>query len=160
LKKLLAFVLVIIFVLASAGMVFAGSEATNTRGYEGEIASEHHEVENQEAEHNEQEHHGVPVTYYIQWVLIASVFGVALQYMFKKIRGQKEAKTEGLSLAYVVVGLGVLIYGFDYPQVLMGYHEPLFLGYLRLLFLLVSGILVTIYGVLGRFKKQSTLNSH
>jgi len=160
LKKLLAFVLVIIFVLVTTCMVFASSEATNTRDHEGEIVSEHHEVENQEAEHNEEEHHGAPVTYYIQWVLIISVFGVALQYMFKKIRGQKEAKMEGLSLAYVVVGLGVLIYGFDYPQVITGYHEPLFLGYLRLLFLLVSGILVTIYGVLGRLKKQSTSNSH
>ena len=132
LKKLLLFLLIVILIFVTACVVLATSEGVESSNHGGEVVSEHHKT---------------PIVYYIQWALILSIFSISLQYALKN-RHKKNIKKEGPFRAYAIVGMVFLVFFLGYTM--MDYHEPLLLGFLRLLLLFIGGVLVTFYGVLGR----------
>ena len=142
LKKLFVLTLVVAIVFLFTAVVFASSEVTETHDHVEEVATEH-----VEEGHAEEEHHGTPVTYYVQWFFIFAILGMALQYAVK-FRKYGQSGKESLFVAYAIVGMVFLVFFLSYTM--MDYHELLLLGFLRLLLLFISGALVTFYGVLGR----------
>ncbi|MDO8885889.1 hypothetical protein [Candidatus Oleimmundimicrobium sp.] len=142
LKKLFPFVLIIALIFLFTAVVFASSEAVKTHDHVEEDTTEH-----VEEGHAEEEHHGVPVAYYVQWFFIFAILGMAFQYAVKFQKHGQSGK-EGSFVAYAIVGMVFLVFFLGYTM--MDYHEPLLLGFLRLFLLFIGGALVTFYGVLGR----------
>lgn len=98
-------------------------------------------------------HPAPPKIYVIQWYLLVLIFVVGLWY-FIKVRNGKPHE-ESLLPGYVLVLLVFGYYVLSYLPAIKGYHEPVKLGFLRFVFLVLGCFLVTKYGVLGRHEEHS-----
>ena len=87
--------------------------------------------------------------YYLQWAILLLILFLVVSYMLRLFRLGKPAQTKtGLSFFLVVL---VFIYFFlGYPSSVADYHESLGLAVIRLLLMTFSGILVIVYGFLGK----------
>ncbi len=98
-------------------------------------------------------HAAPPRIYVIQWYLLVLIFIVGLWY-FIKVRNRKPHE-ESLLPGYILVVLVFGYYVLSYLPAIKGYHEPVKLGFLRFVFLVLGCFLVTKYGVLGRHEEHS-----
>ncbi len=98
-------------------------------------------------------HAAAPRIYVIQWYLLVLIFVVGLWY-FIKVRNGKPHQ-ESLLPGYILVVLVFGYYVLSYLPAIKGYHEPVKLGFLRFVFLVLGCFLVTKYGVLGRHEEHA-----
>lgn len=95
-----------------------------------------------------------PRIYVLQWYLLVLIFIVGLWY-FLKVKSGGKPHQESLLPAYILVILVFGYYTLSYLPAIKNYHEPVKLGFLRFIFLVVDCFLVTKYGVLGRHEEHS-----
>jgi hypothetical protein len=132
-----------------------GGEAVSEEGAgeegvaEGEAAKE-----GAAAEEGQEEHTGPPpFMYFMQWLILISTFGLGLGYLVT-VRTKGRSRHEGLRLAYALTILVFLFFALNYYPSITEYHEPGTIGFLKFLLLLLTGALITFYGVLGRHEEH------
>jgi len=102
-----------------------------------------------EAEGEAEAHHPPPSLYYIQWLALAAAFALGLFYAIK-LYFKGKPHHEKLILAYLLTLLAAGYFGISYVEAVKEYHEPALLNLLRFVLLMLTGVLITFYGVLGR----------
>ncbi len=95
-----------------------------------------------------------PRIYVLQWYLLVLIFIVGLWY-FIKVKAGGKPRQESLLPGYILVFLVFGYYALGYLPAIKNYHEPVKLGFLRFIFLVLGCLLVTKYGVLGRHEEHS-----
>ncbi len=94
-----------------------------------------------------------PFMYFAQWAALMSAFGLGLWYAIK-VRTKGKPRHEGITLAYVLTIFVLLYFALGYYPAVVEYHEPGIASLLKFLLLIATGILVTLYGVLGRHEER------
>ncbi len=90
-----------------------------------------------------------PAVYYIRWAMLLLVFWQSASYTLK-VATQGQPHHEDLTLGYLFAFLIVAIFLISYHPDMGSYTEPVKVGFVRFIILMLSGIFVTVYGILGR----------
>lgn len=102
----------------------------------------------------EEEHQGSPpFMYFIQWTMLIAAFVLGLLYL-RKVRIKGKPRHEGTGLAYALIVLVFIFFVLGYYPSVAEYHESGSVSLFKFLLLLITGILVTYYGVLGRYEEH------
>ncbi len=93
--------------------------------------------------------HGTPIFYYLQWVILVLILLFSVAYFVRLFRfGRPIEKRTGLGGLLVTLCFAYLALG--YHPSLLHFHESPALGMVRFFVTLIAGILVAIYGILGK----------
>jgi len=92
---------------------------------------------------------GPPALYFVQWLILLSALAIGIFYA-NKIRKKGKPRHEGIKIAYVLTLLVLIYFGLGYYPTITSYHEPGTVSFFKFVLLLITGALVTFYGVLGR----------
>lgn len=137
-KKVLILILVLTIILNSTFLPVFASEAHSEK-----------EAKTEKVHTSEHEEHAkVPFLLYLQWISILLIFGIASQYTFQWIKGRVSHKN-GLR-AYILTILVLIVISLNYHPEIKHFHEPPAISFIKFLFAVGSGALLTLYGVLGR----------
>lgn len=118
-----------------------------------EAAEESAKGETKEEGGHGEGHGGPPFMYFVQWLILITTFALGVMYA-RKVKTQGKPRHEGIKLAYALTVLVLLYFGLGYYPTVKGYHEPGLASLLKFLVLLITGALVTFYGVLGRHEEH------
>lgn len=124
------------------GFQVTGQSISFGVGIQSAFASEHAAAEGGHAS-------GPPAVYFVQWLILLSALVIGIFYA-NKIRSKGKPRHEGIKIAYVLTLLALTYFGLGYYPTLTSYHEPGAVSFLKFILLLITGALVTFYGVLGR----------
>ncbi len=129
----------------------AAEEAVE-EGTKEEAGAETEEAEAEEAEEEKWEG-PPPAIYFVQWLILLATLILGLAYAYR-VAGKGRSHHEGTKLAYALVVLVLLYFALNYYPAVVEYNEsglePGFISLLKVLLLIITGVLVTFYGVLGR----------
>lgn len=93
--------------------------------------------------------HAPPGLYYLQWIVLIAVFLLGIAYLVRLVKlGRPSQKKTGLGA--LLVALIFLYFGLGYYPSLQSFHEASAIGFLKFVLMISTGILVVIYGVLGK----------
>lgn len=108
----------------------------------------------EESTKDEAEHSSPPpFMYLVQWIMLIAAFILGLLYL-KKVRTEGKPRHEGTGLAYALIVLVFIFFALGYYPSVAEYHESGLVSLFKFLLLLITGILVTLYGVLGRHEEH------
>jgi len=146
LKKIL--VLIILLSLLTSLSAFASEKSVPPTEKSKETAQEEVKTEEKQAQEPEEEHEKIPFILLLQWIGIFMILGIAGQFAFKWVKGVRTHRESWR--AYFLALLTVLVLSLNYHPDIKRFHEPPLIGLIKFLLFLISGVLLTLYGVLGR----------
>ncbi len=145
-KKIL--VLIILLSLLTSLSAFAFEKSAPPSGKGKETAHKEVKTEEKQAQETEEEHEKIPFILLLQWIGIFMILGIAGQFAFKWVKGVHGRKE--ILQAYFLTFLALLVLSLNYHPDVKHFHEPPSIGLIKFLLFLISGVLLTLYGVLGR----------